>query len=685
MLTDRLYKVRTGMSTKFPPSSPTRWDQSSEIGHKNGVSNQLNALSDDYMVAANSKHYKFKHYPTPNPSSSNGTGIPSSPVLSALHNEEDTQGQFSFDSSFTKDIIFDPSTTIAATTPNAQDDTIPISINPNLSQHLILGRKTSVCDIQLPSLKNISRQHAIVTYNDHTNLINISCLGTNGMVILFHSDIDFSLKKLSSRDNLTSYKIIPCPSPQRHPGRILQRQNDIISFALLKNESIELPLIHQTILDFRQCRSVIHVTIPASQDMDNDTETEDEMTLLSTKSDDFIHTPTKRLIPISTYSGSSPITEQVSIINQRSSPMKVTTPIITSVNQEEPHTPKKLKQNSFVNNNIRLNNNSESPIIRDSNSEFQFKPLTFKPLKQGVLKNTLSKLETELFSKSVNIPKTPRSDCQKFNPTTPPTETLQQSSKKESFKIKKEYITPTKKETTKSFKIHNENDTNMAKKTNDLIPETEVKIKLEQNIKSEIIQEKLLKPVSPSVVKEEIKDSNENIIAPQPLTHKRKNKRHATKINQNTPIDKVKQTPALKKKKRTVPIEYNEKDVLHGLAKRKIDPTEIQRVIINNLAYSNLKQTPLSQLRNITSQTKALTKIELKSIIHDAPCIGEIKRQGKDAAGKLLEEEFYYDIENDHDDERRSLIISLRGGRNSGLRSCRKTHKQYYWKKPAKK
>ncbi|CAL9733923.1 hypothetical protein MOSE0_D00496 [Monosporozyma servazzii] len=184
------------------------------------------------------------------------------------------------------------------------------------------------------------------------------------MVIVFHSDIDFSMKKMSPGDNLTSYKIIPCPSPQRQPGRTLQRQNGLISFALLKNECIELPLIHQTILDFRQCRSVINVTIPTSQDTDNDTETEDEMTLLSTKSDDFIHTPTKRMIPIGTYSGNSPITEQVSMINQRSSPIRIVTPIITSAVQDEPpHTPKKLKHNPITNNNIRLNNREISQSL----------------------------------------------------------------------------------------------------------------------------------------------------------------------------------------------------------------------------------------------------------------------------------------------------------------------------------
>lgn len=88
---------------------------------------------------------------------------------------------------------------------------------------------------------------------------------------------------------------------------------------------------------------------------------------------------------------------------------------------------------------------------------------------------------------------------------------------------------------------------------------------------------------------------------------------------------------------------------------------------------------------NINDTTRSLTKDKIKSLLRDIPCIGEIKRQGKDAAGNLLEADYYYDLENDDDKERRSVLISLKGGKNLGLRSCRKTHKQYYWKKPSKK
>ena len=78
-----------------------------------------------------------------------------------------------------------------------------------------------------------------------------------------------------------------------------------------------------------------------------------------------------------------------------------------------------------------------------------------------------------------------------------------------------------------------------------------------------------------------------------------------------------------------------------------------------------------------------MKKDELRAWLANEPCIGVIYRKGKDAAGKPLEEEYYYDLENDPNQVRKFNVLSIKGGR-TGLRSCRKTHKQYFWKKPAK-
>ena len=62
----------------------------------------------------------------------------------------------------------------------------------------------------------------------------------------------------------------------------------------------------------------------------------------------------------------------------------------------------------------------------------------------------------------------------------------------------------------------------------------------------------------------------------------------------------------------------------------------------------------------------------LKAILDGTRCIGSVEREGKDAAGKRLESEYYYIPEADADGRRRELVEGM-GGR--GLRNCRKSHK----------
>jgi hypothetical protein len=104
--------------------------------------------------------------------------------------------------------------------------------------------------------------------------------------------------------------------------------------------------------------------------------------------------------------------------------------------------------------------------------------------------------------------------------------------------------------------------------------------------------------------------------------------------------------------------------------------------VINQLAYSRLSSTPLSiimgnlpaSLKNDSPNSKEnqrLTIATLKNMIDRTQCIGEITRQGKDAAGQPLESEYYYIAELDEDHERRDTFEQLK----PGLRGCRKQHK----------
>lgn len=109
--------------------------------------------------------------------------------------------------------------------------------------------------------------------------------------------------------------------------------------------------------------------------------------------------------------------------------------------------------------------------------------------------------------------------------------------------------------------------------------------------------------------------------------------------------------------------------------------TEILNILVNHLAFSRLLLTPALYLNTISAVVAKLTLEELRAVLHQVSCIGVIYRLGKDAAGKPLEEEYYYVPEKDGDSERTKLVSSVKG--SGGLRSCRRVHKQYYWKKPA--
>lgn len=110
---------------------------------------------------------------------------------------------------------------------------------------------------------------------------------------------------------------------------------------------------------------------------------------------------------------------------------------------------------------------------------------------------------------------------------------------------------------------------------------------------------------------------------------------------------------------------------------------ETKNILINHLAFSRLLLTPALFLRTILELTSRLLIHQLRVLLHLVECIGVIYREGKDAAGKPLEEEYYYMPETDLDHERKQLMAQMKG--HGGLRACRRTHKQYYWKKPAMK
>ncbi|KAH8705888.1 hypothetical protein BGW36DRAFT_368323 [Talaromyces proteolyticus] len=123
--------------------------------------------------------------------------------------------------------------------------------------------------------------------------------------------------------------------------------------------------------------------------------------------------------------------------------------------------------------------------------------------------------------------------------------------------------------------------------------------------------------------------------------------------------------------------------------KREAAIAAIQNHAANQLAFSRLSSTPFSTiLQNLpvtlwkdeTTLVERFSRREIRTILEDSKCIGEVAREGKDAAGKALESEFYYIPDFDEDDMRRQAVVN--DLRKPGLRNCRKQHKQYYWRKP---
>ncbi|KAF3937323.1 hypothetical protein ABW19_dt0202780 [Dactylella cylindrospora] len=150
---------------------------------------------------------------------------------------------------------------------------------------------------------------------------------------------------------------------------------------------------------------------------------------------------------------------------------------------------------------------------------------------------------------------------------------------------------------------------------------------------------------------------------------------HSHSENHNTSLSPGEKTP---KKTYKIPKldESVKKDPLSPKSKQSI-----MKHLINQLAFSRLASTPLSNLYK-SLPTAVMDKVSVdfvQALLSNVACIGEIKREGKDASGKPLECEYYYIADMDDDEDRKAIVNSVN---KPSLRACRKVHKQYFWKKP---
>jgi len=109
----------------------------------------------------------------------------------------------------------------------------------------------------------------------------------------------------------------------------------------------------------------------------------------------------------------------------------------------------------------------------------------------------------------------------------------------------------------------------------------------------------------------------------------------------------------------------------------------IKNHAINQLAFARALSTPLVTIYgNIPAGMKTakssdseeevlMTRNDLKNMLSRVECIGRISREGKDAAGKTLEDEFYYVPDFDQDELRKAAVVKSR----PPIRNVRKQHK----------
>lgn len=103
---------------------------------------------------------------------------------------------------------------------------------------------------------------------------------------------------------------------------------------------------------------------------------------------------------------------------------------------------------------------------------------------------------------------------------------------------------------------------------------------------------------------------------------------------------------------------------------------------VNQLAFSRLSSTPFSTILNNlppsfwksdNNNLSGPCRAGIRFILENTKCIGKVAREGKDAAGKPLESEYYYIPDFDDDEMRRETVVN--NLRKPGLRNCRKQHK----------
>lgn len=526
---------------QFPPSSPLINDDHEDGIHQRYMKPSINNIS-----------HVVDELPTPNPSSSIG---------------DVTNQQIQVEEVTKQSPLEDQLETYESTFENVLE--IPIS-----GEEIRIGRSGLVSNYTLNSKnKAISRLHLKVKYLPNENLVEIHCIGYNGINVTIPVLTD--VHDLKDHKFLISIKGGVSNGYPLDNSRVLDRNKDFTNFYMLRYETVKIPLIKGTILDIRG--EVILLKYPKEKQMDIEAIKDSQIGL-----DEEIDDANKTMDDIQVDQQVFPPMpiERECMVN--SFVYKESTPDGSFIHSTPISTP--LADKTFVQEEVEpAKSPVKSPVKLPVKS-----PLTIVPVSIAAPVSVPIPV-----SKSVSVPK-PKSAAaaaalKSVSTETPPLKDIT------NIKKHQQQHAPTGHKETKRGRP--------SKKQKTLTEEDEIR-----------------------------------------------------EMSQGE-IDKV----------------------LNGVESLE----DLSNVIINYIAYSRILQTPFQLIRDLASvKKKNLSKFQLRCIlIHSIGCIGVIFREGKDAAGKPLDEEYYYIPERDDDASRVKLVEDLKGS-SSNLRSCRKTHKQYFWKKP---
>ncbi|CCH58317.1 hypothetical protein TBLA_0A05240 [Henningerozyma blattae CBS 6284] len=677
---------------------PLLLDELTSLNNNNNNNNNNNSNNNDY--------------PTPNPSSTIGNSSP----ISKQYNYQSSPVH-SNPTSFNNLSPIKKSPTFNFK--KIESNLFQLNLDPLDSTNLFIGRKSKQVDITLPSKKNISRKHAIVSYSKLNNKITLKCLGLNGLIITLPKKLSCNLIKRNLNKEIYELSTAPLlnifsedtKQNSTVTEKPLVRSRDVTSFVLLKDETVIIPYIKNTIVDFRQ----IKISISLS----------DESHLISKIDNDSISDTTENTVSVTNGEVTNKLKANYDcrknlyndIINSpiTSSPMAGSVPLKRTIADPQFSSPPALlKRNKHTslsaNSSIDTSSLSSLPVspikYTSSNSNIisPFNSVDRSRAPSPKLNNVIEPKDTNIAS----ITPIPSFDLTKKKKKVP---TVSASSIILSKNIKPNQNLKESSADLLTRKLME--PSNSLKKADSIKQLKQEKAKPQSSLLSNSSSSSLLPPIQQTIkAKSQDRPTPRIETSKTPIKSKLENdiktlKRHAIdELTQNTRKDKdthllvhdknAKKESSINSKSITTPIISNtdtkknpsvkvkksNEEIISEMEKSGVVIEDLQNILINYLAYGNVQQIPLFQLAKVNKQIATLKRSQVRALLaKSSNCIGVIYRSGKDAAGKPLDEEYYYDLENDSNQERRNLVLSLKGGR-TGLRSCRKTHKQYFWKKP---